>query len=74
MDGIGDKPTWKSAPGNRLSRTEALAGVMAGVMAAAIVMCFFIPFFGHLSDRIWRTRVYVWGSLITACLASPRSG
>ena len=74
MDGIGDKPTWKSAPGNRLSRTEALAGVMACVMAAAIVMCFFIPFFGHLSDRIWRTRVYVWGSLITACLASPRSG
>ena len=70
MDGIGDKPTWKSAPGNRLSRTEALAGVMA----AAIVMCFFIPFFGHLSDRIWRTRVYVWGSLITACLASSRSG
>lgn len=47
---------------------------MAGVMAAAIVKCFFIPFFGHLSDRICRTRVYFWGSLITACLASSRSG
>ncbi|UZN49577.1 MHS family MFS transporter [Cupriavidus cauae] len=51
----------------KISRTEALTGVMA----AAIVMCFFIPFFGHLSDRIGRTRVYFWGSLITACSAFP---
>ncbi|KUE90716.1 MFS transporter [Cupriavidus necator] len=50
-----------------ISRTEALVGVMA----AAIAMCFFIPFFGHLSDRIARTRVYFWGSLITALSAFP---
>ncbi|QQX86559.1 MHS family MFS transporter [Cupriavidus necator] len=50
-----------------ISRTEALVGVMA----AAIAMCFFIPFFGHLSDRIGRTRVYFWGSLITALSAFP---
>ncbi|GLC93833.1 MFS transporter [Cupriavidus sp. TA19] len=50
-----------------ISRTEALVGVMA----AAIAMCFFIPFFGHLSDRIGRTRVYFWGSLVTALSAFP---
>ncbi|MBP0619078.1 MFS transporter [Cupriavidus consociatus] len=50
-----------------ISRTEALVGVMA----AAIAMCFFIPFFGHLSDRIGRTRVYFRGSLITALSAFP---
>ncbi|PZX34473.1 shikimate and dehydroshikimate transport protein (putative); MFS family transporter [Cupriavidus phytorum] len=50
-----------------ISRTQALVGVMA----AAIAMCFFIPFFGHLSDRIGRTRVYFWGSLITALSAFP---
>ncbi len=53
-----------------ISRTEALVGVMA----AAIAMCFFIPFFGHLSDRIGRIRVYFWGSLITALSAFPASG
>lgn len=50
-----------------LSRTEALAGVMA----AAVVMCFTIPFFGALSDRIGRTRVYFWGSIITGLSALP---
>ncbi|NUO85801.1 MAG: MHS family MFS transporter, partial [Cupriavidus sp.] len=50
-----------------ISRTQALVGVMA----AAIAMCFFIPFFGHLSDRIGRTRVYFWGALITALSAFP---
>ena len=44
-----------------LSRTEALTGVMA----AAFVMIFTIPFFGKLSDRIGRTRIYFWGSLAT---------
>ena len=43
----------------------------AKVMAAALVMCFFIPFFGRLSDRIGRTRVYFWGSLITAAASFP---
>ncbi|MGY6269304.1 MFS transporter [Achromobacter denitrificans] len=51
----------------QITRTEALIGVMA----AALVMCFFIPFFGRLSDRVGRTRVYFWGSLITAAAAFP---
>ena len=51
----------------KISRTEALVGVMA----AAVTMIFTIPFFGHLSDRIGRTRVYFWGSLITAISAFP---
>ena len=51
----------------KFSRTDALLGVMA----AALVMCFFIPIFGHLSDRIGRTRVYAWGSLITALASYP---
>ena len=50
-----------------ISRTQALVGVMA----SAVVMCFFIPFFGALSDRIGRTRVYFWGSLITAFSSFP---
>ena len=40
-------------------------------MAAAVVMCFTIPFFGRLSDRIGRTRVYFWGSLITGARRVP---
>ena len=50
-----------------ITRTEALTGVMA----AALVMCFFIPFFGRLSDRIGRPRVYFWGSLVTALASFP---
>ncbi|CAE6895833.1 MULTISPECIES: MFS transporter [Pseudomonas] len=50
-----------------LPRSEALIGVMV----AAVVMCFTIPMFGALSDRIGRTRVYFWGSLITALAAFP---
>ncbi|WP_439861952.1 MFS transporter [Pseudomonas sp. MBLB4136] len=50
-----------------LPRSDALIGVMA----AAVVMCFTIPLFGALSDRIGRTRVYFWGSLITAISAFP---
>lgn len=51
----------------KISRTDALLGVMA----AAVVMCATIPMFGALSDRIGRTRVYFWGSLITAASAFP---
>jgi MHS family shikimate/dehydroshikimate transporter-like MFS transporter len=51
----------------KISRTEALVGVMA----AALVMCFFIPLFGALSDRVGRTRVYLWGSLVTAFASFP---
>ncbi len=51
----------------KLNRTEALIGVMA----AAVVMIFTIPYFGRLSDRISRPKVYMWGSLITAVSAFP---
>ncbi|MEO9102815.1 MAG: MFS transporter, partial [Burkholderiaceae bacterium] len=51
----------------KISRTEALIGVMA----AAVTMIFTIPFFGHLSDKVGRARVYFWGSLITAFSAFP---
>lgn len=51
----------------KISRTESLLGVMA----AALVMIVTIPFFGHLSDRIGRTKVYFWGSLITAVSSFP---
>ncbi|MCQ4271665.1 MHS family MFS transporter [Pseudomonas kuykendallii] len=50
-----------------LPRAQALIGVMV----AAVVMCFTIPLFGALSDRIGRTRVYLWGSLITGISAFP---
>lgn len=48
-----------------LSRTDALLGVMA----AALVMVVTIPLFGRLSDRIGRTRIYFWGSLLTGLSA-----
>jgi MFS transporter, MHS family, shikimate and dehydroshikimate transport protein len=51
----------------KITRTQALLGVMA----AAVVMCFTIPFFGRLSDRYGRPAVYMWGSLITALAAFP---
>ncbi|SAK67979.1 major facilitator transporter [Caballeronia catudaia] len=48
-----------------LQRTDALIGVML----AAFVMIFTIPFFGRLSDRIGRARIYFWGSLATGLSA-----
>lgn len=51
----------------KMNRTEALLGVMA----AAVVMIFTIPYFGRMSDRISRPKVYMWGSLITAASAFP---
>lgn len=51
----------------KISRTDALIGVMA----AAMVMIVTIPFFGYLSDRIGRPRVYFWGALITGLSAFP---
>ncbi|MFM0644915.1 MFS transporter [Paraburkholderia bryophila] len=50
-----------------MSRTDALLGVMI----AAAVMCFFIPLFGSLSDRIGRAKVYFWGSLICGISVFP---
>ncbi|SAL20405.1 major facilitator transporter [Caballeronia terrestris] len=49
----------------KVGRTDALLGVMA----AAVVMMFTIPFFGRLSDRVGRTRIYFWGSLVTGLSA-----
>ena len=51
----------------KITRTEALLGVMA----SALVMIVTIPFFGRLSDRLGRPRVYMWGSLITAIASFP---
>jgi len=51
----------------KISRTDALMGVTV----ASLIMCAFIPFFGWLSDRIGRTKVYFWGSLITGFSALP---
>jgi metabolite-proton symporter len=49
----------------QIPRTDALLGVMA----ASLVMVFTIPFFGGLSDRVGRTRIYFWGSLLTGLSA-----
>lgn len=51
----------------KITRTDALAGVTA----SALIMCLFIPLFGWLSDRIGRTKVYLWGSLITGLSSFP---
>jgi len=51
----------------KVDRTTALTGVML----ASMIMCPFIAIFGHLSDRLGRTKVYGWGSLITAFSIFP---
>ncbi|WP_245799324.1 MFS transporter [Virgibacillus siamensis] len=50
-----------------ISRDVALLGVSI----ASFVMCFFIPIFGYISDRVGRTRTYWYGSLITGFSALP---
>ncbi|MEG6511733.1 MFS transporter [Desulforamulus ruminis] len=50
-----------------IERTDALMGVML----AAILMCFTIPYFGRLSDRVGRAKLYLYGSLITGISAFP---
>ena len=40
-------------------------------MASALVMIVTIPFFGRLSDRLGRPKVYMWGSLVTALASFP---
>ncbi|AWI88066.1 MFS transporter [Methylobacterium sp. DM1] len=51
----------------KMPRTEALLGVTA----AALLLCLTIPLAGWLSDRLGRTRVYAWGSVLTGFSAFP---
>ncbi|WZB71693.1 MFS transporter [Achromobacter xylosoxidans] len=51
----------------QITRTQALTGVMA----AALVMCVFIPSSLPAVGPPARTRVYFWGSLITAAASFP---
>ena len=49
----------------KIAKTDALMGVMA----AAMVMVVTIPLFGWLSDKVGRTRIYFWCSLLTGLSA-----
>ncbi len=51
----------------KISRTDALLGVMA----SALVMIVTIPFFGRLSDKVSRPKLYAVGSIITAFASFP---
>jgi len=42
-----------------------------GVMVAAALALFFVPFFGHLSDKLGRKRVYIAGAVLTFLWAIP---
>lgn len=50
-----------------MDRTTALTGVLI----ASFIMCFSIPLFGALSDKVGRTKTYFWGSIITGFSAVP---
>ncbi|CAX22418.1 MFS transporter membrane protein [Methylorubrum extorquens DM4] len=51
----------------QVPRTQALLGVTS----AALLLCVTIPIAGWLSDRLGRTRVYAWGSVLTGFSAFP---
>ena len=44
------------------------------VMVAAALALFLVPFFGHLSDRIGRKRMYITGAVLTGLWALPYFG
>src|SRR5262249_61417018 len=44
------------------------------VALAAAVSLFSVPFFGHLSDRIGRKRMYITGAVLTGLYALPYFG
>lgn len=45
--------------------------MLAGVTIAAAIELFTVPLFGHLSDRVGRRPVYIWGAVSCAVLAFP---
>lgn len=51
----------------KYSRSSALAAVTV----AAIVLAFFVPFFGRLSDRYGRQRIFAAGTIATGVLVFP---
>ncbi|MEV6156392.1 MFS transporter [Nonomuraea sp. NPDC052129] len=59
--------TYITSPTIGMSRTFAFAAVSA----AAAVELFAIPYFGHLSDRIGRRRLYLIGAALLAVIAFP---
>ena len=47
------------------------ATALLGVTLAAVVMLFFIPTFGKLSDRLGRRRVFAWGAFLSGLAGFP---
>lgn len=47
------------------------ATALLDVMLAALVMLFFIPMFGKLSDRLGRRKVFAWGALLSGLAGFP---
>lgn len=45
--------------------------ILNGVLYGALVECFTLPFFGWLSDKVGRRKVYIGGLVFQACLALP---
>ncbi len=54
---------------DQLGYSEEL--LLAGVLTAAALALFTIPFFGHVSDRYGRKRVYMLGALLTLVWVFP---